>query len=207
MSRPAGGEWGAGPEAPPGVVTRRQLVSMSLGSALVMAVVACGISLVRFHSLAPLVAAHAAWVSQVAAGILVGAGFAIGAGMLFLRAPAFADGRAKAREVFRSARLSSMELTLMAVGAGVGEELLFRAALQPLLGLWLSTVLFTAVHYWVPVKGLARAMYAVFLFAVSLALGQLLVLGGLLAAMTAHAVVDLILLFLLRERLAAAAGG
>lgn len=195
------------PETPPVAVTRRQLVTLSLGSSLVMAVVAFGVSLVRSHSLAPLFAARAVWWSQLSAGVLVGIVLAVGAGTLFLTAPAFADGRAKASEMFYRAPLSNLDLALMALAAGLGEELLFRAALQPLLGLWLSTALFTAVHYWVPVKGLARALYALFVFTVSLVLGQLLVLFGPLAAMSAHAVVDLILLFLLRERLAAAPGG
>lgn len=34
----------------------------------------------------------------------------------------------------------------LAVGAGIGEEILFRGALQPVLGIWFTSVLFAVVH-------------------------------------------------------------
>lgn len=39
-------------------------------------------------------------------------------------------------------------LLAMAVLAGVSEELLFRGALQPIIGIWLAGLLFGFVHYW-----------------------------------------------------------
>ncbi len=34
----------------------------------------------------------------------------------------------------------------LAIGAGVGEEILFRGALQPVLGIWFTSILFAIVH-------------------------------------------------------------
>jgi len=34
----------------------------------------------------------------------------------------------------------------LAIGAGVGEEILFRGALQPVLGIWFTSILFAVVH-------------------------------------------------------------
>ena len=35
---------------------------------------------------------------------------------------------------------------LLAVAAGIGEEILFRGALQPVLGIWVTSLLFAIVH-------------------------------------------------------------
>jgi hypothetical protein len=171
------------------------LVSLSVVSAIISAALAVGVSLVRFRSVEPLFIRHSSIGAQAGAGLLVGIGFGLGAATLFLKASVFASGRAKAREVLQTAPLSRGDLVVMAMAAGVGEELLFRAALQPLVGLWFSSLLFTAVHYWVPLKGTARVVYGGFVFAVGIALGLLLEFAGLIAAMTAHAAVDLIILF------------
>lgn len=34
----------------------------------------------------------------------------------------------------------------LAIGAGIGEEILFRGALQPILGIWFTSILFAIVH-------------------------------------------------------------
>ncbi|MBT8469381.1 MAG: CPBP family intramembrane metalloprotease [Deltaproteobacteria bacterium] len=42
--------------------------------------------------------------------------------------------------------LSSSEITVLAVASGLSEELFFRGALQPVLGLLLTSVIFGALH-------------------------------------------------------------
>ena len=76
----------------------------------------------------------------------------------------------------------------LALASGFGEELLFRGAAQPALGLWIASALFAAVHY-LPNPGLWIWMLY--------ALGAGLVLGGLfqctgdvVAPVTAHAVLN-----------------
>jgi len=44
------------------------------------------------------------------------------------------------------APLSSAEITLLAVASGLAEELFFRGALQPVIGLGLSSLIFGALH-------------------------------------------------------------
>ena len=76
----------------------------------------------------------------------------------------------------------------LALASGVGEELLFRGAAQPALGLWIASVLFAVVHY-LPGPGLWIWMLY--------ALGAGGVLGGLfhwtgdvVAPVTAHTVLN-----------------
>jgi membrane protease YdiL (CAAX protease family) len=69
----------------------------------------------------------------------------------------------------------------------VAEELLFRGALQSLIGLWVSSLLFTLVHfrYW------KRIPLLLMVFAVSLGLGVLVEWSGsLVPAIVAHFVID-----------------
>jgi hypothetical protein len=82
------------------------------------------------------------------------------------------------------------------------EELLIRAALQPLLGLWWSSALFTLAHWRTAalVRSAAnRAFYLINVFIVSLALGLLYEHVGLLAAILAHATIDIAALYSMRN--------
>ncbi|MDP8951282.1 MAG: CPBP family intramembrane metalloprotease [Actinomycetota bacterium] len=76
------------------------------------------------------------------------------------------------------------DLVLVSVFSGVGEEAFFRGALQPLLGLVVTSILFGALHVGPDRRYLAWTLWAVgagFLF------GSLYEwTGGLLAPMTAH---------------------
>lgn len=104
------------------------------------------------------------------------------------------------REMFP--RGSAAEFAMVAILAGVGEELLFRGVLQtklidwttPLVGLWLSSLLFGLAH------ALSR-LYFAFAVAVGLYLGWLAFqYGDLVGPMVAHALYDFVaLLYLSRN--------
>lgn len=93
------------------------------------------------------------------------------------------------------------DITLIAIAAGVGEEMLFRGVFQSALinstgvvaGLILASLLFGLLH---PIS----VLYATIGFAMGVYLGWLfLALDNLLAAMVAHAVYDFLLMaYLLR---------
>jgi len=99
---------------------------------------AIGLLLMRFAQHAPLpqaLAAGMAWPVQLGLGAVAGA--AIGAGSLY---SAFCQPQ---RQLARRTAASYSQLDLrglnpvwISIAAGIGEELLLRAGLQPLLGLW-----------------------------------------------------------------------
>ena len=74
------------------------------------------------------------------------------------------------------------------LSAAIGEELTFRGALQPRVGIILSNTLFTGLHAW---------QYTwdgvLFVFVVGLCMALLCRRFGLLASITAHAIYDLII--------------
>lgn len=79
--------------------------------------------------------------------------------------------------------------------AGVGEELLFRGAIQPLIGIWFTSLIFIAIHGYISFKSAGHILFTVLLFGLSMMLGYLFMFVGLIAAMTAHAVYDFMMLW------------
>jgi membrane protease YdiL (CAAX protease family) len=101
------------------------------------------------------------------------------------------------REVLRPlfSTLSFGEIVLVSLLAGVGEELLFRGAVQPAWGLVAASVLFGLCH----VGGRTTWPLGVWAGAVGLLLGWLAVLtDGLLAPIVAHAAYDALALSYIR---------
>ena len=93
--------------------------------------------------------------------------------------------------------MSGLDLVLLSVAAGVGEEVLFRGVLQTVLGahgLWVSSLLFGVLHaltftYFV-LAGLI-GLYCGWLFQVT---------GNLLAPVLVHALYDIVALWRLQKR-------
>jgi uncharacterized protein len=79
--------------------------------------------------------------------------------------------------------------------AGLGEELLFRGLLQPLLGLFVASAVFGAVH----VAGRQFVGYGIWAACIGAFLGWLMsITGGLLAPIVAHALYDALALAYVR---------
>jgi membrane protease YdiL (CAAX protease family) len=84
---------------------------------------------------------------------------------------------------------TALEQVGIAVAAAVGEELLFRGALQPRIGILLSTVLWASFHLQYTCNGLPAAPQLI-IVALGFVFGALRRWGGLWAAIVAHAVYD-----------------
>jgi len=95
-------------------------------------------------------------------------------------------------------RVGHLHIFAISICAGVGEELLFRGAVQPWLGIWLTAFIFVALHGYLNPKDPAMALYGTTLCIVSAGFGYLTNYFHLSAAMTAHTVIDLGLLYYLR---------
>jgi membrane protease YdiL (CAAX protease family) len=87
------------------------------------------------------------------------------------------------------------QIVVVSLLAGVAEELLFRGLLQPLLGLPAASLVFGAVH----VGGRSFIGYGAWAACIGALFGWLMVVtGGLLAPIVAHAVYDAIALAYVR---------
>lgn len=82
------------------------------------------------------------------------------------------------------------EMIVVSLAAGFSEELFFRGTLQPLIGLWLTSLVFAVAHVGIPTnKG--RLAFVGFVFAMGLIWGVTYQQLGLGSAMVAHAAYDL----------------
>ncbi|GAB3361710.1 CPBP family intramembrane glutamic endopeptidase [Lysobacter tyrosinilyticus] len=97
--------------------------------------------------------------------------------------------------------LAGLNPLWIALAAGIGEELLFRGALQPVMGIWLSSLIFVLAHtraYRFTSLSKRTLVQAVGLFAASLALAAVAKYVGLLAAMILHTAIDVAGLYAVR---------
>jgi len=81
------------------------------------------------------------------------------------------------------------DILLASFSAGVGEELFFRAGLQPFLGIWLTSILFIAIHSYIKMTK-AWLFFGFIMILMSAGLGYLYEYVGLVSAMSAHAAFD-----------------
>ena len=100
--------------------------------------------------------------------------------------------------------LSGLNPVWISLAAAIGEELLFRAALQPLLGVWITSLVFLLTHtpvYQFRKLNAATLVQAVGVFGASVALGFIYQYVGLLAAMMVHTALDVVGLYVVRNAL------
>ena len=137
--------------------------------------------------------------------LLYGLGLsALAAGFSYAGYRFSADSEASRNTVTAYSRLdlSGFNPVWISLAAAVGEELLFRAALQPLLGVWITSVIFLVTHtpvYQFRKLNMATLMQAAGVFGASVVLGFIYQYVGLVAAMMVHAALDVVGLYLVRN--------
>lgn len=132
---------------------------------------------------------------QILTGTIAGLLFG-GAGVWMLRGPKF---KKTLDDYFIVKQLKEFSLTnpqilQVSIIAGISEEILFRAALQPVIGIWLTSVLFIGVHGYIRFKTIGHAIFTLFTFLLSVVLGLLFIYFGIVSAILAHAIYDIVLL-------------
>lgn len=85
------------------------------------------------------------WMPETAFGIIFGVIYAFFV-LLFSGAPIFDSMPNKIENVVKRMNLTYFDAFFLSVCAGFGEELLFRAGIQPLLGVWITSIFFVAIH-------------------------------------------------------------
>jgi uncharacterized protein len=98
--------------------------------------------------------------------------------------------------------LSGWNPVWIALAAALGEELLFRGALQPLIGIWLTSVLFVVSHiraYRFSTLDKRVLFQSLGIFTVSVVFGFMALYIGLITAIIVHAVIDIIGLYTIRR--------
>ncbi len=128
--------------------------------------------------------------------LLLGTGFGIVAALVALIA--VKNGLAKQLssdlgDFFKKGSLGITDAVFFSFCAGVGEEILFRAGIQPFLGILVTSVFFVAIHGYLNVRHLNIFAYGLIMVGISIGLGYLFQEIGLISAIVAHTVFDIIM--------------
>ena len=97
-------------------------------------------------------------------------------------------------ELIQGLHLNKYEIVFLSFCAGVGEELFFRGAVQHLLGIWITSVLFILLHGYINPLNWRLSIYGIVMVFFIAGLGYLYEYIGILSAMTAHFAIDVMLL-------------
>ena len=145
-------------------------------------------------------------LSQITLGIAIGAGLSVVIGAFFYSFPKISEQLVRAQGhnlKFLENRLGFGAIIIISIGAGVGEEALFRAGLMTLasdymampLAIILSSVLFALIHFAKPIISaiifVIGAFFAVIYWQT----------GSLLAVMIGHALYDVYALWYVQREL------
>ncbi|WP_164682475.1 CPBP family intramembrane glutamic endopeptidase [Cyclonatronum proteinivorum] len=186
-----------------GVVDRNQMLHIAMISALVW--LTLGSLIIWFTAdtdFLGILQEGQPFALQLAGGITAGAimGYA---GVKLMQVPALREVAEQFGivRIIKEARLTRKDGIYISVSAGISEEWLFRAAILPLAGLTISTVLFVLVHGYIKFSSRAHVFFALFMLLLSLVLGLLFLYQGIFAAMAAHAVYDMAAFYGIRQHL------
>src|SRR5262249_13574729 len=118
---------------------RAQLLGRVLASEAVFAAIAIVITLLRHRPPAALLVAGRPALEQLGVGLVAGVLMGAAAAWLLLAAPFLEAARGLLTSLARTSGIRAGDVPALAIAAGVGEELLFRGALQSWLGLAWAT--------------------------------------------------------------------
>ena len=148
---------------------------------------------VRFFSLFQ---TETPWYQQIGIGLGYGIIAALGAWFIVQRA-FLSDTRAFFAKLIQDLNLSILDILFISFCAGFGEEILFRGAMQPYLGIWITAIIFVAIHGYLNPKNWRISIYGAYMCLVIAGMGYLCDHLGIMSAIAAHFAVDVVLLYAL----------
>jgi len=83
------------------------------------------------------------------------------------------------------------DIFFLSLCAGIGEEWLFRGAVQDWLGIWLTALAFVALHGYLDPRDWRISLYGLLMIIIVAGMGYLYEHSGLIAAMVSHAIIDI----------------
>ncbi len=119
-------------------------------------------------------------------------------GVLFINGRRFRNLRAFFEKMIGEINPTLPDIVFYSVSAAVGEEVLFRAGIQPLTGIWPAAVLFVLLHGYINPSNISLTVYGLFLVVICAGFGYLFKYFGLVSAMVAHFVYDVAMFCVLK---------
>ena len=105
----------------------------------------------------------------------------------------------KYKSMIASSDLDIQLIFFISFCAGVGEEILFRGVIQPIIGIWITAIIFVAIHGYLNPLNWRISIYGVYLTLSIGVIGYFSNLLGLCTAMSAHMMIDVVLFYKLKK--------
>jgi len=141
------------------------------------------------------------YYEQVLTGLVFG-GISSGLAILLIQGKKFKHVRSFFETLMHELNPSFLNILFYSFCAGVGEEVLFRAGIQPLryFGIWPASVLFVVLHGYITPSNIRLSIYGIFLIIICSGFGYLFKFFGLVSCCTAHFVYDVAMFSFLKYR-------
>ena len=139
------------------------------------------------------------YYAQVLAGLFFGSISALLA-ILLIRGKKFKGVRSFFENLMQELNPSFLNILFYSFCAGVGEEVLFRAGIQPLpyVGIWPASVLFVLLHGYINPANIRLSIYGLFLVVICSGFGYLFKFFGLTSSIIAHFIYDVAMFSVLK---------
>ncbi len=135
--------------------------------------------------------------------ILLGLGFGIIASVVawrIIQSSILKDVRRFFIKLMKPFQFRIQDIFFISFCAGIGEELLFRASIQPIIGIWLTAIIFVMLHGYLSIRNWQLSIYGIFMVLVTVGFGYLFRYTGIYSAIMAHAVIDIALLWVITHQ-------
>jgi uncharacterized protein len=142
-------------------------------------------------------AGHKPYYLQTIAGLFFGSLASLLA-VVLINSRQFKGVRSFFEELIADINPSFANIVFYSFCAAVGEEILFRAGLQPMIGIWPASILFVVLHGYIHPGNINLTIYGAFLIIICAGFGYLFKFFGLGSAIIAHFVYDVAMFSVLK---------
>jgi membrane protease YdiL (CAAX protease family) len=149
-------------------------------------------------NLAGMLYGKTSFIRQILIGLASGAIIALIA-RLIVSSPLLKNINVQYANMFGRFRLGWSEIIFISMCAGVGEEILFRGALQPLIGIIITSFVFVGIHGYISPYNWRLSIYGLYMTAAICLIGYFAETEGLISAIIAHTVIDVYLLHYMQK--------
>ena len=167
-----------------------------LGLATLIGMGGLGLLIIRWF-IAPDLQNYFLFGAPVYLQLIIGSGYGIISAFLawqLINSPRLQNVKTEYVGFLSSLKLRMPEVIFISFCAGIGEELLFRGAIQPYLGIFFTSLIFVAIHGYLNPKNLEITWYGILMTLVIIGIGNMYEKIGVFSAMAAHFWIDVILL-------------
>lgn len=139
-----------------------------------------------------------ALLTQIVLGIMVGLGGS-GIAWFIITRKFFQKEKLFYSQLVSSLNLNGWAILFLSLCAGIGEEVFFRAGIQPYFGVWWTSILFVLLHGYLNPWNLRISFYGLIMVLIIAIFGYLFQYVGIFSAIFAHAIFDILLFWKLNK--------